>query len=89
MSNKTEILYYLVFKAVIRLIMQQNIFKLEFQTISTNIEIALINAAINNFPEVHCHGCWFDLNKDLIRQTRTMGLLIAKIKKLALKLHTK
>ena len=82
MLNKTEILYDLVFKAVIRLITQQNIFKLEFQTITTDTEIALINAVTNNFPEVHRLGCWFHLNQDLIREARTMGLFNSKNKKI-------
>ena len=82
MSNKTEILYDLVFKAVIRLITQQNIFKLEFQTITTDTEMALINAIKNNFPEVHRLGCWFHLNQDLIREARTMGQFNSKNKKI-------
>ena len=82
MLNKTEILYDLVFKAVIRLIMYQNIFKLEFQTITTDTEIALINAVTNHFPEVHCLGCWFHLNQDLIREASTMGLFNRKNKKI-------
>ena len=82
MSNKTEILYDLVFKAVIRLITQQNIFKLEFQTITTDTENALINAVTNNFPEVHRLGCWFHLNQDLIREARTMGQFNSKNKKI-------
>ena len=82
MLNKTEILYDLVFKAVIRLIMYQNIFKLEFQTITTDTENALINAVTNNFSEVHHLGCWFHLNQDLIREARTMGLFNSKNKKI-------
>ena len=81
MSNKTEILYDLIFKAVIRLITQQNIFKLEFQTITTDTENALINAVTNNFPEVHRLGCWFHLNQNLIMEARTMGLFNSKNKK--------
>ena len=82
MLNKTEILYDLVFKAVIRLIMYQNIFKLEFQTITTDTENVLINSVTNNFPEVHRLGCWFHLNQDLIREASTMGLFNRKNKKI-------
>ena len=81
MSNKTEILYDLVFKAVIRLITQQNNFKLEFQTITTDTEIALINAKHTNFAKSQRIGCWFHLKQDLMREAKKLGLFNSKNKK--------
>ena len=74
MTNKTEILYDLIFKSVKRIITQQNIYSLNILTITTDTEIALINAVNNNFPNVTRIGCWFHLNQDLIREVKIMGL---------------
>ena len=43
MSNKTEILYDLIFKSVIRILSQNNIYQLQIKTITTDTELALIN----------------------------------------------
>ena len=82
MSNKSEILYDLIFKSVKRLISQQNIYDLSFKTITTDTEIALINAVKNNFDKATRIGCWFHLSQDLIREARTIGLLNSKNKKI-------
>ena len=68
MTNKTEILYDLIFKSVIRIITQQNSYPLNILTITTDTELALINAVHNNFPTSNRIGCWFHLNQDLIRK---------------------
>ena len=49
MSNKTEILYYLIFKSVKRILTQFNLYKLQIESITTDSEIALINSVNNNF----------------------------------------
>ena len=82
MSNKTEILYDLIFKSIIRIITQQEVYKLDFITITTDTEIALINAINKNFPETKRLGCWFHLSQDLIREARIMGLLNRKSNKI-------
>ena len=82
MSNKTEILYDLIFKSVIRIISQQNAYTLNILTITTDTEIALINAVNNNFPKVTRIGCWFHLNQDLIREAKIMGLFNKKNKEI-------
>ena len=64
MSNKSEILYDLIFKSLKRLISQQNIYDLSFKTITTDTEIALINAVKNNFDKATRIGCWFHLSQD-------------------------
>ena len=49
MSNKTEILYNMVFKSVKNILTQNNIYKLQIIIITTDTEPALINAINNNF----------------------------------------
>ena len=75
MSNKSEILYDLVFKSILRILTQNNLYKISYQTITTDTEAALINAINANFNESQRIGCWFHLKQDLIRNARTMGLL--------------
>ena len=81
MSNKTEILYDIVFKSVKRILTQNNIFNLEIQTITTDTENALINAINNNFKNIQRLGCWFHLKQDLLREAKILGLLNPKNKK--------
>ena len=57
MSNKTEILYNMVFKSVKNILTQNNIYKLQIITITTDTETALINAINNNFDNIHRIGC--------------------------------
>ena len=78
MSNKTEILYDLVFKALNRILTQNKIYALEIKTITTDTEIALINAIKTNFPKSQKLGCWFHLKQDLMREARVLGLLNPK-----------
>ena len=80
MSNKNEILYDLVFKSLIRILSQQNVYKIELETITTDTETSLINAVHNNFVDVKRIGCWFHLNQDLIREAKIMGLFNTKNK---------
>ena len=56
-SNKTEILYNMVFKTVKNILTQNNIYKLQIITITTDTETALINAINNNFDNIHRIGC--------------------------------
>ena len=74
MSNKTEILYDLIFKSVIRILTQNNIYQLQIKTITTDTELALINAVKNNFANSQRIGCWFHLKQDLIREAKVLGL---------------
>ena len=80
MSNKTEILYNMVFKSVKNILTQNNIYKLQIITITTDTETSLINAINNNFDNIHKIGCWFHLKQDLIREARVTGLLNKKNK---------
>ena len=80
LSNKTEMLYDLAFKSLRRILTQNDLYKLNIQTITTDTEVALINAINSNFNEAQRIGCWFHLKQDLIRNARTMGLLNKEIK---------
>ena len=80
MSNKTEELYDLIFKGIKRILTQQYIIKLNISTITTDSEIALINNVKNNFEKTQRIGCWFNLNQDLIREAKIMGLFNSKNK---------
>ena len=48
MSNKTENLYDLIFKSIIQIFTQNNLYDLDIQSFITDTEIALINAVNNN-----------------------------------------
>ena len=61
MSNKSEILYELVFKSILRILTQNNLYKINYQTITTDTEIALISAINRNFTNTKRIGCWFHL----------------------------
>ena len=79
-NNKSEVMYDIIFKAIKRILTQNEIYNLEIKTITTDSEIALINAVNNNFPNVQRIGCWFHLKQDLIRNARIFGLLNEKNK---------
>ena len=64
MSNKNEILYDLIFKSINKIITQQNIYEINFVTITTDTEHSFINAVNKNFNNVKRIGCWFHLSKD-------------------------
>ena len=81
MSNKTEILYNLVFRSIKNILTQQDIYNLNIIIITTNSELALINAIHNNFPNSQRIGCWFHLKQDLMREAKILGLLNHKNKK--------
>ena len=74
MSNRTEISYDLVFKSIIRILTQNNIYSLDIKTITNDTELALINAIKINFPKSQRIDCWFHLKQDLMREARVLGL---------------
>ena len=55
---------------------------MNINTITTDTELALINAVHNNFPNTTRIGCWFHLNQDLIREAKTYGLFNSKSKEI-------
>ena len=58
MSNKTEILCNMVFKPLIKILTQNNNYNLELKTITTDTELALINAINNFFGNIQRIGCF-------------------------------
>ena len=79
MSNKTEIIYDMIFKSIKNILSQNNIYELNIDTITTDTELALINSINNNFPNTKRIGCWFYLKMDLMREAKILGLLNKKI----------
>ena len=74
MSNKTENLYDLIFKSIIQIFIQNNLYDLDIQSFITDTEIALINAVKNNFKKAKRICLWFHLIQDLV-QAKIYGLL--------------
>ena len=81
MTKKIEILYDILFKSVKRILTQNYIYKLNIKTITSDTEVALINAINNNFPQSQRIGCWFHFKQDLLREAKICGLLNRKNKK--------
>ena len=48
MSSKTEVHYDVIFKSVYNILTQNDIYELGFDTITTYIELAIINGLSNN-----------------------------------------
>ena len=67
MSNKTEILYDLVFKSIKKIFTKYNQYKLNIITIINDTEIPLINALTYNFDNFTRIGCCLHLKQNLIR----------------------
>ena len=92
MTNKTEILYDIIFKSVKRILTQNNIYNLNIKTIIMDTEVVLINAINNNFLQIQGICFWFHFKQDLLREAKILGLLNIKNKninpKLALKAIT-
>ena len=82
MSNRTEISYDMVFKSILRILTQSLIYKTDYKTITTDTELALINAIKINFPKSQRIGCWFHLKQDLMWEVRVLGLFNPKNNKI-------
>ena len=60
-SNKTEMLYNLSFKSLKRILTQNGLYQLNIRAITTDTEVALINAINANIIESQRIGYWFHL----------------------------
>lgn len=78
MSNKSEILYDLVFKSIIRILTQNYLYKINIKTITIVTELTLTNAIAINFPNSQRIGCLFHHKEDLLRECRILGILNQK-----------
>ena len=61
LSNKSEMLYNLALRSLKRILTQNRLYKLNIKTITTDTEVALINAINANFIESQRIGYWFHL----------------------------
>lgn len=61
MNNKTEIMYDLIFKSIIPIITQYNNYNMKLKSITSDIEIALINVININFQKIIRINCFFHL----------------------------
>ena len=72
----------MVFKSIKNILAHNNIYELKIETITTDTEIALINAIHTNFPKCQRIGCWFHLKQDLMREAKILVLMNKKNKKI-------
>ena len=75
MTNKTEVMYDLIFKSIKRILTQNNLYQINYKTITTDTEVALINSINYNFDNTTRIGCWFHLKQNLLNQAKVCGLL--------------
>lgn len=72
MSKKTEILYDLIFKAILSILTQNDNYNLNIKTIISDCEIALIKAFNNNFKNIQRINCFYHYKMDLIKEAKTI-----------------
>ena len=77
-SNKTENLYDLVFKSIIQIFTQNNLYDLDIQSFITDTKIALINDVKNNLKKAKRICFWFHLKQNLVYQAKIYGSLNKK-----------
>ena len=68
MNNKKYEIYKEIFLALINILTQNHIYNLDFETITTDVELALIKAVNAAFPMVRHFNCYFHYKQDLIRK---------------------
>ena len=81
MNNKRYDIYKDIFLALINILTQNHIYNLDFETITTDVELALIKAVNAAFPMVRHFNCYFHYKQDLIRKFKKEGLYKRKSKK--------
>ena len=74
LNSKNEQMYDLVFESIINIIIKKNIDELNYETIVTDQEIALINVIKKYFPNSHRIACLFHYKQDILRNLKTYGL---------------
>ena len=80
MNNKKYEIYKEIFLALINILTQNHIYNLDFETITTDAELALIKAINFSFPMVRHFNCYFHYKQDLIRRFKKEGLYMRKSK---------
>ena len=74
MNNKSQISYKIVLNKLYNLITYHNKINLKVSSISTNFELALINATKNVFKKVRHVGCLFHFIKNIGLNLSKLGL---------------
>ena len=75
MNSKSQIAYDKVFKEIINILLISSDNKLkEFDTITTDKELALINSINNNFKYKQRISCYYKLKQNLINKAKDIGL---------------
>jgi len=86
LNSKNEQMYDLVFESIINIIIKKNIDELNYETIVTDQEIALINVIKKYFPNSHRIACLFHYKQDILRNLKTYGLYKKKFKETSITL---
>ena len=81
MNNKRYDIYKEIFLSLINILTQYHIYKLEFETLATDAELALIKEINDAFPTIRHFNCYFHYKQDFIRRFKTEGLYKRKSKK--------
>ena len=74
LNSKKEELYDIVFESIINNILKEDYNNLNFETIVTNQELALINSIYKFFPNTKRISCLFHYKQDILRNLKTYGL---------------
>ena len=74
LNSKREILYEIVFESIIRNILKTSVCDLNFETIVTDQELALINVIKKVFPKSQRISCLFHYKQDILRNLKSYGL---------------
>ena len=74
MNNKRYDIYKDIFLSFKNIISQNQLYQLEFESITTDAELALIKAINEVFPKVKHFNCYFHYKQDLIRRFKKEGL---------------
>ena len=74
MISQEEILYEIIFESILDLITNNNVFKLEIETIVTDEEKALKIIINKYFPFSKRITCYYHYKENIIRNIRSYGL---------------
>ena len=74
LNSKKEILYDLIFESLVKIIFDNNMNKLAWETIVTDQELALVNSIKKYFPNCKRISCLFHYKQDILRNLKSYGL---------------
>ena len=64
----------MIFKSIIKILKQNNIYSLDIKAITTDIGIVLIISIKTNPLKTRKVECWFHLKQNLIKEAKILGL---------------